>query len=105
MNNKFLTVSEASVIAGVSTGSIYHHIKTSKKLPHVIDGDIMKVFQEDLLKLYPNTSEGRDQFSVPQPKLKPQSREDLIVEISNLIYKNTISGEMQTVEHLANALR
>ena len=101
MSNEFMTVVEAAEFTGVTPRSIYYHITKSKKLFPINDGGIIKVMKEELYKLYPQRSAGRKQFLVDHA----QTREGLIIEISNLISANAIAGEIHRVESLTQALK
>lgn len=101
MSNEFVTVAEAASFTGVTVRTIYYHITKSKKLFPVHDGGVVKILKEELYDLYPARTAGRKQFL----RNTPQTREGLILEISNLISANAIAGEMHTVERLAHTLR
>lgn len=100
-SSDFLTVNQAADFCGVTVKTIYYHINKSEKLrPINLNGSTM-ILEDELLRLYPARNAGKKQFL----RETKQTRENLILEISNLISANAQAGNFATCESLARTLR
>lgn len=97
----FVTVAEAADFAGVTPRSIYYHISKSRKLYPITVNGVLMILEDELRTLYPARQAGRKQFLKDQP----ETRESLIIQITNMITANAIAGDFHTVQSLATKLR